>query len=729
VLKACYETARNKDASTWIKSSDSPIAFQELAGNLYFSNNSMGVWVYRPSLVVEKNKQLKVSSDYEWSDPDGESSVITPVVFSTGLNPEHFEYITKNDLPTVPAMCAHGPVLVYAEGNTLYYSDDFLPNNINAKNLDIIPVTSDITAVASNGQQIFIFSKNETWALQTTIGGGKISGGVLTQLSNEVGCISAQSITSIGNTPVWLSDNGVYAISGQFSIAELSEDIREYWRGGISDPYSHYTTQSGLTGLSNTQPTSFSRDSEKPFISYNEKYKELYCSFKEKTWVMSEGWFIWDYSTAYDSTPIVKASEFIQGHSLLSLHGETYMVGLNPPAVYDDTSTVASAVDVTSLAYSIHELGRGGGTDNSISGENKSIVEGRMRSIGLSSIDDTSYHLELYEINEAGEYVYLIQGVPPNQAAATAPAHWIIKVGFDTTNWEPVVTVPGGVLLDYQLPHERIASKSGYIRADRVDEVTNVQSGTGGAFLIEYDNAAFPQNLNLKQKNPLIYIKFIPTSTNLGTNTMGFYQDAGWFGSNYIEESIGVPRTAETFAWEQSYRPDLPNNTTGNPVEYVMKGTTLESDTGLQMRTRGLYSSITSHGKASLAASSYPFGLYNAAFGSDKRLFDAQVIDGDNQVVEVSDKTSIRTRTQDSAGGMTYKTFGNTYYGDPADATVGNLLIDDEQIDTIAFSTSTRGESITTMVFGFIRDKAEVIKIHSINMAYKVVGATRRRGR
>lgn len=725
VLKACYETSIDRDASTWIRVGSSPVSFQELAGNVYFASEGLGVWVYRPALVVERKKQLHGADKYAWSQPYGESSVVSPVTFADGLNTEQFDYITDSDVSSVSAICNHQGNLVYASGNTLFYSDPFLPNNIKARNSDIIPVLSDITAVASNGQLIYVFSKTETWVIQTALTNeGLISGGILSQISSEVGCASPQAITNVRNNPVWIGENGVYAIDGKLGLKEVSTSIRDYWRGGISDPYTHYATASGLTDLTNTQPTTFSRDTDKPFISYNEKYSELFCSFGNVTWVLNDGWYLWDYQTAYDdgTVPTVKDTGFILETSIVSLYGNTYVVGLNVPQGYSDGSQTTYA-----RAYSIHQLGRGGGTDNSSALEDKSIVDGSMKRVYNRSSTDVAFYFALEEVNEAGEYVYLVKGIPPTDPAATAPTKWQVELGFDNTKWEPVVTTPGGVLLDYKLPHERIDSASGLTQFHRIDHATGVPSGTGDAIMIEYDNASYAQSWNLKQKNPLIYVKFIPKSTNLGSNTMGFTADATYVMK--VDDGSGVFTNGSLWAWEQSYRPDLPNNSVGQPVEYVYKGATVDSGKGLQLRTRGLYSSITSHGKANLAASTYPYGLYNAAFGSDKRLYDAQVIDNSIDLAEVASKTSIRTRTQDSAGNMTAKTFGNTYYGDPADSTVGNLLVDDEQIDNIAISTSTKGESISTMVFGFIRDKAEVIKIHSIKMIYKVTGATRRRGR
>ena len=141
---------------------------------------------------------------------------------------------------------------------------------------------------------------------------------------------------------------------------------------------------------------------------------------------------------------------------------------------------------------------------------------------------------------------------------------------------------------------------------------------------------------------------------------------------------------------------------------------------------------MTSHGEGVLVNQNYPYRLYNAAFGSDKKLYNDQVIYSASEVVTLPRETSIRTRIQKADGEMADKTFnGEAYYADPGvgQESVGNLLIDNQQVDEIAMSTSARGGSIGVMLFGFILNKAEAIRLYAAKMTYKVVGGARRRGR
>jgi len=729
VLKACYETAADKAAANWTLSGAKPVAFQEMAGNLYFSNDDIGVYVYRPSLVVERNAQLQGADDYDWSPARGEVSSVTPVVFSDGINTEAFNYMSNNDLSGVSAMCEHQGSLVYASGNTIFYSDAFLPNNIKADNTDIIPVLSDITGLASNGQLIYVFSDSETWVIQPALTQtGLLSGGILTKLSSEVGCVSPTGLMTIKGVPIWVSNRGVHAISSNFDYATLSDPIQEYWTTGVSDPFSHYATQAGLTDLANQQPESFSAPPGAPHIGYNEHFEEIYCSFDSKVWVFSkQTWLLWDFENYfYTATPsMVAATTPVNQAQALSLLGETYVVSLDNPTDY-----LGQGLQITANPYSIYELGRGGGTDDSFQNEKDVIVSDVMLRLRhetqVAPESAPAFYFELTEINASGEYVFLLSGVPPDllAPASQAPTRWQFELGFNTTYWKPVMS--GGTHLSYSVPHERQGTAAG-IFADRWEH--GVGSDIAGNSIMIIWAAAGTQELNLRNKNPLIYVKFEPVDVTKATNTFGWAHPAGYVAQ--IDDGI-LPTDidASVFVNDLSYAPEVAGSGVGQPVNYLYKAPTMRSDNSDQVRTRGLYTRITSHGKAVVSPSpAYPYGLYNAAFGSDNGIYNSQVIDGSDGLATVPEKTSIRTRIQDSVGTMVDKVFGVATYGDPGVAATGNLLIDNEQVDSIAMSTSARGGSIGVILFGFIKDKAESVRLHAAKMTYKVIGGARRRGR
>ncbi len=332
-----------------------------------------------------------------------------------------------------------------------------------------------------------------------------------------------------------------------------------------------------------------------------------------------------------------------------------------------------------------------------------------------------AFYLELTEINAAGEYVFLLSGVPPSGAGVSIPGGWAFRISFNSTYWEPVVSAP--TVLDYQLPNERIGSLSSITTAIRSSAVGAADANGDSIFIF----VSGTQYLNERYKNPLMYVRFNRTAANSGTNTFGWAFPAGCVAT--IDNGAGGGVNASVFVNDLSYAPQEISEGFGQSVAYLYKAPTARPGENQQIRTRGLYTRVTSHGEGVLVNQNYPYRLYNAAFGSDKKLYNDQVIYSASEVVTLPKETSIRTRIQ-VADTMIDKTFnGKAYYADPANAATGNLLIDNQQVDEIAMSTSARGGSIGVMLFGFILNKAEAIRLYAAKMTYKVVGGARRRGR
>jgi hypothetical protein len=63
------------------------------------------------------------------------------------------------------------------------------------------------------------------------------------------------------------------------------------------------------------------------------------------------------------------------------------------------------------------------------------------------------------------------------------------------------------------------------------------------------------------------------------------------------------------------------------------------------------------------------------------------------------------------------------------DASKGNFLVDDPQVDTIATSDSVRGEQFSIMAFGNMANPGERLYIGSLKGTVQVVGGKRRGGR
>ena len=90
---------------------------------------------------------------------------------------------------------------------------------------------------------------------------------------------------------------------------------------------------------------------------------------------------------------------------------------------------------------------------------------------------------------------------------------------------------------------------------------------------------------------------------------------------------------------------------------------------------------------------------------------------------------NLRERIVDSSGNLLNATFsGGAKYGSTGSAyEASSCLIGDEQVDEIVTSDSVKGNSVATMVFGFMRNPAEALKFESIKILFRSVAQSRRR--
>jgi hypothetical protein len=131
------------------------------------------------------------------------------------------------------------------------------------------------------------------------------------------------------------------------------------------------------------------------------------------------------------------------------------------------------------------------------------------------------------------------------------------------------------------------------------------------------------------------------------------------------------------------------------------------------------------------------WGVFNTLLAGDFRGWTSQIIDyagtitGSNQIERIADKQNIRARVIDSNSLLVNKTFNQAgvTYGNTASATAGTYLIDDEEMNIMATSDGTKGQSITYMVFGHLQNRAQKIHIDSIKAVLREVGGRRRYGR
>ena len=377
------------------------------------------------------------------------------------------------------------------------------------------------------------------------------------------------------------------------------------------------------------------------------------------------------------------------------------------------------------------------------------------------------------------------------------PIELTARIAFDMAHWNPIATAPGAATLVFDLPSERLEDTASYL-VQREDTIGNPDP-TGPVFLIQYSNLAGNLNLAPNKYNPIIslYFSHIPYAVDEPVSQYGFSIKGN------ISTSWNLPTpgsaTGALLTWNPYVVRRHQHNDVAQPLDWAYKTEQLGIKQGMQVRARGTYALLRSHGQpesADLNTPGWPYGLYNTLLGSDWKDWSSQVIDVDDDLTRIVNKTTIRTRIRDTSTTLVNRVFGTARYGDPmsinalvagspsaltvspnhglvigdivtisdsaavlngthtvatvpavnqitiaidstgAPAVPGGTmvlhnayLIDDQELDTIATSDSVKGESISYMFFGFIRDVAMGLAIPSLKAVVETVGGRRRRGR
>ena len=273
----------------------------------------------------------------------------------------------------------------------------------------------------------------------------------------------------------------------------------------------------------------------------------------------------------------------------------------------------------------------------------------------------------------------------------------------------------------------------------------------------------------------IMWIPFVRASANEAVSSMAIdYMNAHFYIDCFNAVPTAIPASnyylSKNYVWNFSSLADSPSthkeDNITQAVDWAYSSPPLGLDEGKQIKARGLYYQLLSHGTAdnmldngwSAVAGTANYRLLNTVVSSDNTQWQGQIVDqpidppaGEQPVPSAVDgstavgsgaslgstgRMTIRTRVR-SRGlpgmprGMQYKTFSNV-----ADLNVwgqqgtdeGTVLIDDPQYGEMAESTSTRGQWVNWMFFGYVLDKAETLVLKSAKAVIRLVGGRRRKG-
>ena len=723
-----YQTAYLEGHAAWLKAKDEFFFFEEFNDILYFGNSAAGCWAYLgASFNGLRETEIDNLSNREWSQSYGESNIITPVVLSPGVNPEAFDYLRTADMPNPVDVAVVQNRLVYASGNTLYWSDTGFPNAITANNYFMVPSEEQITAIAEKNSNLVVFTENETWLYQPSVG-ETVSQGRLTRVSDNVGCIGPNANADTGGGLVWVDSSGVYQTTNGLSIKPISEPVQPFFeREGMTNPLTSYFVQYGQTDPDNEQPTTTLRlKPEGVKCTFVASMNALVISIPllSAALVMSEGrwsWWTFESIVANDGadTPaaVVGVTQNMPAPWILNYQDDLFaLAGPDVQSLTDDATIVTGAAidfDVKSRSFIILEYGRGGAIDRSVDADedNRRICQYGHEVVPTGS--DLSIEGGLYiwapikvpngyrfpsgnTTADSDDFVLIpVTVVPPLIPGGVDTI--TARLSFDATRWKPVYNGVTTASVEQMFPTERLASAvpSGSDLPWTMTTYSNVgfsiPSQSGGYLLLAWagsdaDHYHAPNmNLNPERHNRLLFLPFQRIAAEAADNTSGM----GWEvlssgGDTQITLVSTSPSSTDRIPLKISNKWSLGSgsvrkeDSVAQPVDWAYKSTNVGLEGGNELKMRGVWANMLSHGTGTEKLdAAWPYGLFNTLVGSDRKEWMAQIIDMSpaQAAIEQQDETApftststLRTRVQKSDGDLVDKAFGTTglVWGNPA---------------------------------------------------------------
>jgi hypothetical protein len=774
-----YETSRGKDYQAFEHGSIEPFFFAEHEDLLFFGCESAGVLFYKPTRFKERKIQQLNNIFFREtaSSQFSETSVIRRIepMKGTAENQRAFSYLTSNTLNGIRDMASMGFSTVVAAGSTLYFSDDESPFAFTTENIVPIPTKFKILAIEEVLGNLLIWTESETWHYTPSQGQVK-SAGRLTKLSDMVGCVGPQAVTKLQRGVAWADRNGIYASQNGLQHQVISEPLKSFFNEFITNPVTNFYQASGVSNLSNAQPNSFYRFS--PFmvnLTHSPTENILIASFPGENIALTlteKRWSVWSFQSnvavAAGGASEVGAQENITNAYIVADAEGLFAIGSVQSQSITDiaktwnlTSNQFDDVndDVEARSYYIMEYGRGGSIDRSVDNEDYREPRNQYKPNAFSDVVinflwdkwiklPVGFTLPGGTAVTAAQDIFLLPLVHFDTLAFTGGTlgAFDISFTFDSANWEPIVRSSPSAEVDIIIPAERVSSTLGFgapgaqVAGQSEVRVYSLPGGavnsTGQEIRISFTDTASggpagvtPIRRVGANKTPLLYIPMRRRSMTAEVSGMGLAKGSVAATGNFIfweQQCLGAIRHAE--------------DDVAQPVDWAYKSVQVGLDTPIRLKARGLFVQMLSHGKGVAADYLDPtwlWGVFNTLLAGDFRGWTSQIIDysgtitGSNQIERIADKQNIRSRILDSNSLLVNKTFNQTgvTYGNPAATAAGTYLIDDEEMNIMATSDGTKGQSITYMVFGHLQNRAQKIHIDSIKAVLREVGGRRRYGR
>ena len=765
-----YETAFDRDNTGFLSGDlSSEWFFFTSRGYVYFGSDEAGVFVYRPADFIEtKSMQTETDSLFNWSSGYSETGLIERVYFSNGVFEDGFVYASPSNISKIVAAASFRGRVAYATEYEIWFSDVGRPNNVIAKNFINVPSNRKVTAMYEFKGNLVIFTDREMYLYIPSEGTIVSQGRPPVKVSESVGCIGQQAITMMEDNLAWVAHSGVFSSSSGTDLKELSEPIRAFWGGHglMTNPMtSYYEANAGWVDIDTTNPprTLLSFDPDRVSLAYNHDKRTLLmgCPSVNGCWAFGGLWSWWPVESTVNTNPVSGApivgstSNLIEPwvlantEDIFCVSGAMYdeipdaaytLVG-STPNTYPGALAALTPSPSKARNFVISKLGHGGALDRSSYKED--YRRGASKYIPVIPTDTAFVNgcfyfekpVEEEDPTTGAVYYWLPIELVPNVHAA-AVSRYTLLFQFDEEEWNPEPSSAAPTLGDITIrfPTERLGSAPGLVAA-KVTDAAGTPNPAGEYIHLDWNGPTVANtwtthpslSLAQRRKNPLVYIRFLKRTANsvMGMGIVPITSTLSTGGGT----PVGALVWADHFIGAANSHN---NNAKAQCIDWSYKSNEV-SEGGGQIKARGIYAKMNSHGRGLPANRLVPgwiWGLYNVILGSDSKEYTSQVVDYDENITTITDKGTIRSRFRNAAGNMATRVFsGDPKWGSQGNSAHGDYLIDDQQTDDIATSDSVKGQRISYMVFGFIQDKAEALSIRNLTGVFRRGGSRRRTGR
>lgn len=757
-----YQADQSQHFDQWQRAPVKPEAvwWCEVAGSVLFGCPSIGAWRYNPVDIVKPRSRDLATATYGAAAPwYSESAVVTPIAPAPGEFAAGFRYLDESTMVRPVDACNIDGRVAFADKRTIWFSDRGRPNCIRVTEFIEVSSPEPITAIAWRGDSLWIFTANERFVYVPSTTQGTLASGQLMKASNDDGCISCAAKVMVGNEVMWAGPTQIWQSTATTGVVKVGDPIDPLFVGGLANPLASYATAAGHTGLSAPQPRTWLNWLEVDGLHavYNRHLRLTFFVLPQQNAALvwdGKMWVVWTFESMANSRADVSLSQNLPGAWLSSVVNELVLVA-GPEYLLVDDQAVAGGDPSEELnendkpgSLIVCRLG-GPGFDRGVQDtEDNRQGPGYLAEL-LGGTSDTRVYIEKpFElepgtvlpggaVTQAGDLTYPIAIVLESGATLN---HFDLEVRFDTVNWQPLTYAIAPTCLDVFWPAERMPSLSGWSPGSLANVGVSEATVAGNLLTFRWDGPLLPPGswashpvMNLQpDRRVLLYFTLRPKTANCTAS-------AGWVGSacSFFDSTASLAKDPALFAWHHCrVTTKHVNNDVAQPVDWLLQSEHIEVQQ-VQVRLRGLWLKVSSRGRASTEiVPAWPLGLLNTVIGSDWKPWSSQIVDYDDgqQGKDISQQNAgdglrsrMRAPTTWVLGKRTFN--GTATWGDHTDATAGNFLVDDEEINEVVISDSVKGEYVLVTLFGFVRSASERIAIIEARAALLIEGARRRWGR